>query len=148
MPSRSEPEHLVELPNRTRRPAFFRLEVRPSSVHGVGVFACERIPAGARIAPYVGGKDMTYSEFKERYTRNGKTDWRYVYRRPPWLPQTVNKAWRSRNISNFTNDGRHGQKRNRVNVAHKSGHLISTREIRAGQELFLDYGDAYWEGHP
>lgn len=135
--------HTVELPNGTKRPSLFRLAVRPSPVHGVGIFALEAIPAGVPIAEYVGGTEMSYAEFVERYGH----DWRYTYHRPPWLPQTVNKHWRQRNISNFVNDGKHGRKRSKVNVHHRGGWLRSSKRIPAGAELLLDYGDAYWRSH-
>lgn len=117
------------------------LEIRPSPIEGVGVFAQERIPAKARIVKYT-GVEMSYKEFKERYGN----DWRFTYRRMPWQTQIVSKE--NKNIINYINDGIHNQKTPVCNVFLKGGWLYSHYEIKPGEELLLDYGKKYWEGHP
>lgn len=117
------------------------LEMLPSPIEGTGVFAKERIPAKARIVKYT-GTEMSYKEFKERYGN----DWRFTYRRMPWQTQIVSKE--NKNIINYINDGIHNQTNPICNVFLKSGWLFSSCEINAGEELLLDYGKKYWEGHP
>jgi hypothetical protein len=115
-------------------------EIRPSPIEGVGVFAKELIPAGTRIIQYT-GVEMSYKEFKERYG----TDWRFTYRRMPWLPQIVSKE--NKNIINYINDGIYGQEKKVCNVFLKEGWLFSNCDINAGEELLLDYGKKYWANH-
>lgn len=116
------------------------LEIRHSPIHGLGVFAQEPIPAGARIIQYT-GVEMSYKEFKERYGN----DWRFTYRRMPWLPQIVSKE--NKNLINYINDGVWGQKKGVFNVYLKGGWLFSNCDINAGEELLLDYGKRYWFNH-
>lgn len=87
---------------------------------------------------------MSYKELKSRYSGPSGIDWRYVYKRRPWQQQIVNKQWSQRNISNFTNDGVHGQVCPRTNVAHKLKWLVASDNIDAGEELLLSYGRGYW----
>lgn len=116
------------------------LEIRPSPIHGVGVFAQERIPAGARIVQYT-GVEMTYQEFKQKYG----DDWRFTYRRLPWQMQIVSKE--NKNVINYINDGIWNQKNPKCNVYLKGGWLFSNSEINANDELLLDYGKKYWFTH-
>lgn len=115
-------------------------EIRPSPIHGVGVFAKTLIPANTAIIQYT-GTEMSYQEFKQRYGN----DWRYTYRRMPWLPVIVSKD--NRNLINYINDGIWGQAKGVCNVYLKKGWLYSYENIEAGQELLLDYGKRYWMHH-
>jgi len=49
------------------------LEVRDSPVHGLGVFALERIAAGARIIEYLGER-VSHAEADRRYQHKGPLD--------------------------------------------------------------------------
>jgi SET domain-containing protein len=135
----------VALPNGTVRPANYPLVVAHSPIDGVGVFSLGTIQEGARIAEWVDGIELPYAEMKRLYSLpSGKIDWRYTYRRMPWNTQICNKAWAHRNISNFVNDGVHGQQEPNVNVYHQARWLRAARDIAPGEELLLDYGTAYW----
>lgn len=46
------------------------LQVQPSSIHGLGVFATRRIPRGTRIVEYVGER-LTVDEVDRRYADDG-----------------------------------------------------------------------------
>lgn len=115
-------------------------EILPSPIEGVGVFAKELIPAGTRIIKYT-GVEMSYKEFKERYG----TDWRFTYRRMPWLTQIVSKE--NKNLINYINDGVWGQAKGVQNVFLKEGWLWAACDINAGEELLLAYGKKYWMNH-
>ena len=49
------------------------IEIRDSPVHGLGVFARERIPAGARIIEYVGER-VSHAEADRRYRHKSARD--------------------------------------------------------------------------
>jgi hypothetical protein len=136
----------VPLPNGKTRFARFPLEAAHSPIHGWGIFALDHIPRGAKIAEWADGVEMTYKDVKRLFTLpDGTIDWRYIYQRRPWQLQIVNKALKHRNISNYTNDGVHGQARPWSNVQHKQRWLVATEDIAPGEELLLNYGDKYWK---
>lgn len=112
------------------------LELRPSPVAGLGVFATEDLSANRCLGEFV-GTPMKHDEFKAKYG----TDYRYVCRqRRTWLYRVAKEE---RNFITFMNDGKHGQTENKVNVRIKNWRAYTTRDIKAGEELFLDYGYAY-----
>jgi hypothetical protein len=118
------------------------LEKRDSPIHGIGVFAKVDIPRQTKLVPYL-GIEMTYQEFVKKYG----DDWRYTYRRVPWLKQIVAKEIppHERCLACFVNDGIHGSDNPKVNCYFKKGYLWSLLEIKAGEELLLDYGPKYWK---
>jgi SET domain-containing protein len=118
--------------------ARFRVSIKQSPIDGLGVFADERIPRGAKISYYT-GVEMSYSEVKRRYG----DDWRFIYRTIPWLDQVVSKD--CKNLIDYVNDGVHGQTVPSSNCYLKSRWLIASRDIEPGEELLLNYGALYWK---
>lgn len=114
------------------------LEVRPSPIHGVGVFAVDCIPANSKIAYYT-GVEMTWAEIKERYGNN----YTCIYRRMPWQTQIVSKE--AKNVINFVNDGVHDNPTPFKNCILKNRWLISLFDIQKGEELLLEYPRNYWK---
>jgi len=56
---------LVKSPSIDPHHACFRLEIRESSIHRRGVYACERIPAGRKVIEYTGER-ISRRETKRR----------------------------------------------------------------------------------
>ena len=119
-------------------PINFITKIQPSQIHGLGVFATKDIPKGTKIS-YFEGIEMTYKEFWAKY---GK-DYRYCYKRLPWLPLIVAKE--KRNLITYVNDAYFGQEGLHHNCILKSRYLIALEDIPKGQELLLKYFPNYFE---
>ena len=113
------------------------VQISPSPIEGLGVFAKVNIPKGTLIS-YFTGIEMSHKEFKEKY---GK-DKRYVYQRPPWLPLIVAKD--NRNLITFINCANYGNAPKLANCFLKSRWLISQQDIKKNEELLLDYPKGYF----
>ena len=112
------------------------LEIRPSPVDGLGVFATRDIPKSHCLGEFV-GEEMGHKEFKNKYGN----DIRYCYfQRRTWKYRVAKEK---RNFITYMNDGNHGQSENKVNVILKRFKAYTLRDIKAGEELFLDYGKYY-----
>lgn len=106
------------------------IEVRPSSIHGVGLFATQDIPANTRLADYH-GEEMTLREFKERYGND---------RRCTYLLRRANRIICGKgvdNVSHFCNESMN------PNVCCKLRGLYTMRDVMAGEELCLRYPANY-----
>jgi SET domain-containing protein len=107
------------------------LEMKPSNVHGIGVFACQKIVKGTCLGPFI-GEPMTHKEFKEKYGKNR----RYCY----WVPfgwMKILVAKEKRNWITYVNEHKE------PNVHLKKYNCYACKDIEAGEELFLYYGRVY-----
>ncbi|GAB5538919.1 MAG: hypothetical protein Salg2KO_10220 [Salibacteraceae bacterium] len=108
--------------------------IRPSPIHGDGVFALEDLPSNQRLCDYA-GLEMSLRDFKEQY---GK-DYRYTYKmtRIHKVICAKDLPFRHYNISNYINE------HTIPNVCLKKRGLYTLRPIIAGEELVLYYGKSY-----
>ena len=112
------------------------LELRPSPIHGYGIFATREFSAGIMIGPFI-GKEYKWKDFMKEYGR----DYRYTYR--CMRTHTIISAKHDRNWITFVNDGNKGFQEPIVNCVMKKKGLWTLRAICAGEELLLDYGRNY-----
>lgn len=113
------------------------VHLKPSRVHGKGVFAKKSILKGTRIADYW-GKEMKWSTFKKRYgPYSSHSLHTYPMRRVWKIMVAKDPPYRDQNVANFMNE------RNPPNCELKKRGLYSLRDISAGEELFLLYPTQY-----
>ena len=105
------------------------LELRESSIHGLGIFTTREFSAGYNFGEFV-GEEMAWGEFKLRY---GK-DYRYCYKM--MRAHKIIVAKEKRNWITFINSGT-------PNVILKKKCCFALRSLKAGDELLLDYGRLY-----
>jgi SET domain-containing protein len=98
-----------------------KIEVRPSPIHGMGVFAREIILRGERIGRYVG--------------RKTRRDGRYVL----WI--TTKNGWQGYNGSGRLRYLNHNAC---PNSEFRDLDLYALRTIRSGEEITFHYGEE-WE---
>ncbi len=98
-----------------------KVEVRPSPIHGMGVFAKHPIRRGERIGRYVG--------------RKTRRDSRYVL----WI--TTNEGWQGYNGSSRLRFLNHNAC---PNSEFRGLDLFALRTIRPNEEVTFHYGDE-WE---
>jgi SET domain-containing protein len=108
------------------------VEVKPSSIHGLGLFAKVDLPVGTRITDYKGEK-MTNAEFKEIYG----TDTRYTYSLGRTNCILSGKNCITENLSHYANES------NNPNIYLKKRGVYTVRDVVAGEELFLLYPKKY-----
>ena len=111
---------------------------------GKGLFTKVLIPKGTRITEYK-GKIMTWKDVQAHVDDHIG----YVF----WFSnQYVIDAWKTRKgVAHYANDAKglvriKGVKNNAVYDTEKRRcYIVATRDIPAGSEIFVDYGDEYWE---
>ena len=112
-------------------------EIKPSQIHGLGVFATERIKANTKLCDYY-GQEMSWSEFKAKYgpykTNSLNT---YPMRRIWRILVAKEEPFRSQNVVNYINEGH-------ANVILKKRSLYSLTEINPGEEFLLEYPKDYY----
>lgn len=130
-------DEIKELLNRDmeyvwRKPST--IDIRPSPVHGVGLFARTNIPKNTRLYNYT-GEELKWSDFRSRYGR----DYRYSYCMPRVQKIITAKEtpYREYNFTNFVNESLN------PNVCLRRRGLYTLRDIEEGEELFLRYGKNY-----
>ncbi|OZI33730.1 SET domain-containing protein-lysine N-methyltransferase [Bordetella genomosp. 5] len=111
--------------------------VRRSKLHGNGVFAARKIPAGTRIIEY-GGKRISAAEADRRHPTNPDDPFHTFFfslssgkvidggdegNDARWINHSCEPNCESQ-------EGTHG----------KRVYIVATRDIPRGQELFYDYG--------
>ena len=123
------------------------VEIRKSGIPGagVGVFAKQPIASGRELG-YYRGEALTPGEFETRYGPLGYSV--YVLR--------ITDPADENNVINI--DGsKHYNWTSRINAPkgtnkkpnvyfHQDGRVFAKRNIKAGEELFISYGRAYWNG--
>lgn len=118
------------------RHACFRLRVACSGIHGSGVYACETIPPGRKVIEYTGEK-VGRAERGRRVLRA------WALRRPPLLYLfTLDRYWAVDGAVGGSGAEiiNHSCEPN-LRTRRYAGHILyfSCREIRAGEELTVDY---------
>jgi len=109
------------------------LELKPSSIHGLGIFATRTFVENEFIGDYI-GEAMTKAEFKARYGN----DISYTYwTRHNFSNTKVYSAKEKRNFITYINE------RREPNVFLKSRKLYAKSNIVIGDELFLKYDNVY-----
>ena len=104
--------------------------VRPSPIHGMGLFALQDIPTGVRLADFK-GIEMTLRQFKEKYG----TDTRFCY--------SMKRANRIIDGKTVDNPSRYCNESATPNVCLKRRGLYTFTPVKAGDELFLSYPKNY-----
>jgi len=111
---------------------------------GKGLFTKVFIPKGTRITEYK-GKIMTWKDVEAHVDDHIG----YVF----WFSnQYVIDAWKTKKgVAHYANDAKglvriKGVRNNSVYDTEKRRcYIVATRDIPAGSEIFVDYGDEYWE---
>ena len=130
---------------------FVKVEVRPSPIQGVGIFAVEPIPAGTLVSRWTPMVDREFMDCE--------LDWE------PGLREFVERyGWRERRSllwrvtidhAKFTNHSKAPNLRHVEDAAGDS--MVAARDIAAGEEITEDYStfdpdfDSYagaWESAP
>jgi uncharacterized protein len=100
-----------------------KVEVRSSSIHGMGVFATDTIRRGARIGRYVGYRTQRDGRYV-LWVTGDKGEWR---------------GYRGYGRLRFLNH------HSKPNSEFRGVDLYATRTIRPGEEITFHYGEE-WEG--
>lgn len=124
------------------------VRVGKSAIAGKGLFACEPIRPGDEIAEYVGRK-LTNKEFDILFSAGM---WLYAVSVPDGVIDAAGAEW-DRYPAKFSNDAmgltRTGARNNATfRYSGKRGnyrvHIVATRYIKSGDEIFTSYGRSYW----
>lgn len=123
----------TSLPGRKLPAAHCLVEVRSSPVHGRGVFAKVDIPSGRLIACYEGKR---YAPDRERPAWNGASTYLFLL-----SDGSIIDGSKGGNASRYIN---HSCSPNVEAIEDIDGglptvNILAKQEIRAGNELFLDY---------
>ncbi len=118
------------------------LEVKSSSIQGLGCFATRDIPANTFVCFYTGtlfslDQFMTSQQKKSRYAARLSDDW-IIDSTYPWEGP-------GRYINHGTQPNTEMVSRRYANGS-DSIEILSKQEIKTGEELLLDYGESYWNG--
>ena len=106
------------------------VEIRESPIHGLGLFATQRIKRNKKIGKYEGVK-YTLREFKEKYGED--TQYCYVARRQNYVISSKD----NRNFATYINESKN------PNVKMERSHIVAVRDIEEGEELFFLYPPTY-----
>jgi uncharacterized protein len=120
--------------SRSREPRGPLIEVRPSALHGMGVFAARRIRKGTRIIEYIGER-VSHAEADRRYEDKDAGDahtFLFIVD-----ARTVIDAGVGGNEARFVN---HGCQPNCESVIeNRRVYIEAVRAIAPGEELTYDY---------
>ncbi|MBS3168436.1 SET domain-containing protein-lysine N-methyltransferase [Candidatus Woesearchaeota archaeon] len=128
------------------------IEVRDSKIHNNGVFAVKDIPKGTKIIEYVGNKitksqsDKRSDEILEENKKNSSYGAVYIFELNKKYDLDGSVEW---NTAKYIN---HSCSPNcEVNIIKGHIWIISSKDIKKGEELFYNYGYEYdddYESHP
>jgi SET domain-containing protein len=110
---------------------------------GKGLFTRSFIPAGTHIIEYK-GRVTTWNEVKEKEADNAYI--MYVNRN-----HVINALPYKKALARYANDARgigkiKGLRNNAVYATVKNRvYIKATRDIKAGEEILVDYGKSYWQ---
>lgn len=110
---------------------------------GKGLFTKSFIPAGTHIIEYK-GRVTTWNEVKEKEADNAYI--MYVNRN-----HVINALPYKKALARYANDARgigkiKGLRNNAVYATVKNRvYIKATRDIKAGEEILVDYGKSYWQ---
>ena len=103
----------------------------------MGVFAKEPMRQGAAFADYtLGTKRLTAAEFRQKYTSARAT---HVWKHPRGAYYDAVDG--SKSIAGMANRAPRGGRNNAKIKA--SGRLVTTRAVRANEELLVSYGGGF-----
>jgi hypothetical protein len=123
--------------NRELPPATFTnkfVEVKPSPVHGRGLFTKTELFKNMKIADYV-GETMTVKQYYEKYTPEQR---HYFYSAKPIHKIIDGYKYKTVNPSHYMNESKHPN-----SALRKFGVVITADEVKKNKELFLKYPDKY-----
>ena len=114
------------------------VKIKKSKVEGLGVFAKNNILKGTKISDYY-GKEIKWKTFKKKYG-DYKSNSLYTYpmRRIWKILVAKEEPYKSKNLTNYINE-----KRGKSNCELRMRALYANRNIKKGEELFLDYPKDY-----
>ncbi|HKS27414.1 MAG TPA: SET domain-containing protein [Pyrinomonadaceae bacterium] len=115
----------------------YRFEVRPSSIHGRGLFALTRIPARRKVGE-LGGEIISQAEARRRARRH------HSIKIVELGDGTAIDASRNGNYFKYVNHS--CQPNGYMRVAYGRLEFYTLREIRPGEELTCNYGETHHEG--
>ncbi len=110
---------------------------------GKGLFTKSFIPAGTHIVEYK-GRVTTWDEVKEKEADNAYI--MYVNRH-----HVINALPYKKALARYANDAKgivkiRGLRNNAVYATvKKKVYIKATRDIKAGEEILVDYGKSYWQ---
>jgi SET domain-containing protein len=112
--------------------------IKKSNVEGLGVFAKKDILKGTKISDYY-GKEMKWKTFKKKYG-SYKTNSIHTYpmRRVWKILVAKEEPYKSTNLTNYINEVK-----GKSNCELRLRALYSKKDIKKGEELFLDYPNDY-----
>jgi len=120
-------------------------DIRPAEGKGMGLFAKERIPAGAFLMEYSGERIDAEEYYRRYYAEDGSWDQAAGYVVEVNENEFIDGANSDCSVSRFIN---HSSDPNvELVIAHRPGgfaHLYTNRQIEVGQELSFSYGEEYW----
>jgi SET domain-containing protein len=109
-----------------------------SDIHGIGVFATNNIPKNTKICDYI-GIEMSWKDFLNKYGSYKLNSLNTYPMRRIWkIIVAKDEPYRSTNLVNFINEGRH------PNCILKNRCLYALLDILADEELLLQYPNDYF----
>jgi SET domain-containing protein len=112
------------------------VEIKPSSIEGLGVFAKEDLAKNIKICDYY-GVEMSWTQFTKQYGKYKLNSLNTYPMRRIWrIICSKEEPFKSQNIVNFINEGE-------PNCILKMRALYALREIKCGEELLLQYPKDY-----
>lgn len=123
------------------------IEVKTGS-YGLGAFAMQDIPCGRFVGTYVGHiLSNNTANLTSNITQHNHRNYLFEFEHDSLEPEIFDAA-RVGNATRFLNHRRHGEDNVRavntlVNGEHQIG-FFAKKQVKAGEELFLDYGETYW----
>jgi SET domain-containing protein len=115
----------------------YKFEVRPSSIHGKGLFARARIPARRKVGD-LGGEVISQAEARRRARKH------HSIKIVELGDGTAIDASRGGNYFKYVNHS--CQPNGYMRVAYGRLEFYTLREIRPGEELTCNYGETHHEG--
>jgi len=114
------------------------VQIKKSKVDGLGVFAKQDIPEGAKISDYY-GKEMKWKTFKNKYGDYKHNSLHTYPMRRIWkILVAKEEPYLSKNITNYINEVS-----GKINCELKLRALYAKKNIKKGEELFLKYPKDY-----
>ncbi|KAF8554278.1 SET domain-containing protein [Imleria badia] len=121
-------------------------------IYGLGAFACQTMKPGTFLGNYVG--HILTNELAEKTIELAKhTLLNYLFEVTPDEPDVQLSTFDAAYLGNATRFLNHAEK-GKANVEaritlvigeHQLG-FFTTKKVKAGDELLLDYGESYWKG--
>ena len=112
--------------------------IKKSDIEGLGVFAKEDIEKGTKIADYY-GKEMKWKTFKNKYGEYKLNSLHTYPMRRIWkIIVAKEEPYKSENLTNYINEIK-----GKSNCELKLRALYTTKNIKKGSELLLDYPKGY-----